>query len=473
MAKKPLGKDKDGIQKVMRVGDYFGDAMGQFALNAISGLVGQLTYFYTDKVGLAAGAVGTAFLIVKILDAFTDLIMGYIVDHTAPGKERYRPWLLRMAIPAAIMIVLLFTVPSNISSGMQMVYMFITNFLLTAVIYTAICIPYSSLQVVRTASQQERGNMGTWRAGAGYVAGMVIAVAIIPITNMLGGDQAAWIKFSVVLAVLAAVCLLLTWKTSKETNPVMESTEKQANDEESIPLKKAIVNLFHNKYWVMILIMGLCANITYGLANSAGTYYAKWIYGNDNLVGIQGAVGMIPTILGFALVGPMIKKLGVTKTLRVSFFMGMAANILRLINPDNFVYNIVLGCFSSFANIPMMCLLGVLTAMAIDYNEYKFNNRMLASSQAAASFGNKVGNGLGSSLVAWCLALAAYDPNALTATFATRQAVLAFNIYVPILLFALMFILSIKFDLEKRLPGIHEELAKREEHRKRTGVNNC
>lgn len=461
MAKKPLGKDKDGIQKVMRVGDYFGDAMGQFALNAISGLVGQLTYFYTDKVGLAAGAVGTAFLIVKILDAFTDLIMGYIVDHTAPGKERYRPWLLRMAIPAAIMIVLLFTVPSNISSGMQMVYMFITNFLLTAVIYTAICIPYSSLQVVRTASQQERGNMGTWRAGAGYVAGMVIAVAIIPITNMLGGDQAAWIKFSVVLAVLAAVCLLLTWKTSKETNPVMESTEKQANDEESIPLKKAIVNLFHNKYWVMILIMGLCANITYGLANSAGTYYAKWIYGNDNLVGIQGAVGMIPTILGFALVGPMIKKLGVTKTLRVSFFMGMAANILRLINPDNFVYNIVLGCFSSFANIPMMCLLGVLTAMAIDYNEYKFNNRMLASSQAAASFGNKVGNGLGSSLVAWCLALAAYDPNALTATFATRQAVLAFNIYVPILLFALMFILSIKFDLEKRLPGIHEELAKR------------
>ncbi len=461
MAKKPLGKDKDGIQKVMRVGDYFGDAMGQFALNAISGLVGQLTYFYTDKVGLAAGAVGTAFLIVKILDAFTDLIMGYIVDHTAPGKERYRPWLLRMAIPAAIMIVLLFTVPSNISSGMQMVYMFITNFLLTAVIYTAICIPYSSLQVVRTASQQERGNMGTWRAGAGYVAGMVIAVAIIPITNMLGGDQAAWIKFSVVLAVLAAVCLLLTWKTSKETNPVMESTEKQANDEESIPLKKAIVNLFHNKYWVMILIMGLCANITYGLANSAGTYYAKWIYGNDNLVGIQGAVGMIPTILGFALVGPMIKKLGVTKTLRVSFFMGMAANIIRLINPDNFVYNTVLGCFSSFANIPMMCLLGVLTAMAIDYNEYKFNNRMLASSQAAASFGNKVGNGLGSSLVAWCLALAAYDPNALTATFATRQAVLAFNIYVPILLFALMFILSIKFDLEKRLPGIHEELAKR------------
>ena len=51
MSKKPLGKDKFGVQKVMRVKDYFGDATGQFALNAMSTLVGQLTYFYTDKVG--------------------------------------------------------------------------------------------------------------------------------------------------------------------------------------------------------------------------------------------------------------------------------------------------------------------------------------------------------------------------------------------------------------------------------------
>ena len=46
MSKKPLGKDKFGVQKVMRVKDYFGDATGQFALNAMSTLVGQLTGWY-------------------------------------------------------------------------------------------------------------------------------------------------------------------------------------------------------------------------------------------------------------------------------------------------------------------------------------------------------------------------------------------------------------------------------------------
>ena len=66
MSKKPLGLDKDGVQKVMLTGDYFADSLGQFSLNAISGLVGQLTYFYTDKVGMAAGAVATVFFICKI-----------------------------------------------------------------------------------------------------------------------------------------------------------------------------------------------------------------------------------------------------------------------------------------------------------------------------------------------------------------------------------------------------------------------
>ena len=87
MSKKILGKDKYGVQKVMRTGDYFADSLGQFSLNIISGLVGQLTYFYTDKVGIAAGAIATMLLICKVIDAFTDIFMGHIVDHTAPGKE--------------------------------------------------------------------------------------------------------------------------------------------------------------------------------------------------------------------------------------------------------------------------------------------------------------------------------------------------------------------------------------------------
>lgn len=464
MAKKPLGKDKFGVQKVMRKGDYFADSLGQFALNSMSGLVGQLTYFYTDKVGMAAGSIATVLLICKIIDAFTDIIMGNIVDHTAPGKEKYRPWILKMAIPAAIITIMLFTVPAAAAEPIKLAYMFVTNVLLTAVIYTAIGLPYTSLQVVRTNSQEERGNMGIWRSAAGYVSGMIIAIAIIPITNMLGGDQAAWIKFGVVFGLLIMLSLLICYKHSKEC--AVESgkeiaAEEQQDDEEPVPLKTAVGYLFKNKYWVMVLVMGVMANVSYGISGGSGAYYCKWIYGDDNLVGIMGAVGMIPTVLGFVLVGPMIKKLGVTKTLKVSFFIGMVATAIRIINPTTFWYNTILGCFASFATIPMMCLMGVMTAMTIDYNEYKYGKKMIGTSNAAAGFGNKIGSGVGASIVGWCLGIVGYEASAEAATPAVRQAIYTFGIYIPLLLFVVMFILTLRFDLEAKLPKMKEEIAAR------------
>lgn len=461
MAKKPLGKDKFGVQKVMRTGDYFADSLGQFALNSIAGLIGQLTYFYTDKVGMAAGAVATAFFLTKIIDAFTDIIMGNIVDHTKPGKEKYRPWLLRMALPAMLVIIALFTVPSGISGAGKLAYMFFTNIVLTAIIYTAICIPYSSFMVVRTNSQEERGIMGTWRAAAGYVSGIIIAIGIIPITNALGGDQTAWAKFGIGFALMTGLAILLCWKRARET-AVERGKEVEAvaetNEEEPTPFKEAITNLFHNKYWVIVLAVCFMTNVSYGISGASGAYYCKWIYGNDNLTGILGAVGMIPTIIGFALIGPMVKKLGVTKTLKVSFLIGAISTALRLIAPANFVYNTVLGAFGTFANIPMMCLTGVLTAMSIDYNEYKYGKRMVAISQAASSFGSKIGTGIGASVIGWCLALASYDGFAEVLTPAVRQAIFTFSIYIPLALFIVMFILTNMFDLEGKLPALKEQI---------------
>lgn len=459
---KELGKDKFGVQRTMRRKDFLGDSLGMFSLNIMTGLVGQMTYFYTDKVGVAAGVVAMILMICKIVDAFTDLIMGNIVDHTKPGKEKYRPWLIKAGVPAGILTVLMFTVPKG-SEGLQLAYLLITNLLFTAVAYTAVCIPYGSMLIVRTNSQEERGRMGTWRAAAGYVSGMIISVSIIPITNMLGGTQSAWVKFSVIAGALCILAFLICYKTSRETTQTESEKTADENEEDAVPFKEAVVKLFKNKYWVMILIMNFLVNILYGLSGSGGTYYAKWIYGNDNLMGIMGAVGMIPTLVGFIAVGFMNKYLGITKTLQVSFAIGCVANVVRVLNPYHFWFNTIMGCLSSFASIPMMCLMGTMTGMTIDYNEYKYGKKMVASSNAAASFGAKIGSGIGASIIGWCLGVVSYDAAMEVATTAVKQAIFTFSIYLPAMMFAILFIMSCKFDLEAKLPKLREEIARRKE----------
>lgn len=464
MSKRTFEKEKPGVQKEMSIKDYLGDSLGQFAISVMTTLAGQLTYFYTDKAGLAAGAVATMFLVCKIADAFTGLIMGNMIDHTKPGKERYRPWILKAGIPAGITMILLFTIPPVGETG-KTIYVVIMNLLINAVFFTAISLPYGSLMVVRTNSQRERSTMGTWRAAFSYAAGMFIAVFVIPITNAMGGDTGAWIKFALILSIFVFPSLFIAYATSREYQ-VESVGEAKTASEEAVPFGKAVRMLFGNKYWVIVLLVNTLSGVIYGIIATSGVYYCKWIFGNDNLVGITGIIGIIPTIIGFIVVPPMNRKFGAAKTLQISFGIGVAANVLLMLFRNNFVAYCILGCVSTFSTIPLMCLGGVISAMAIDYNEYKYGVKMIATSNSAAGFGSKVGSGIGASLIGWLLALAHYDSTLPAATQATKLAIYGFTFVMPLLMFGAMYLLISRFDLEKSLP----EMKKKRERKCGTNV---
>ncbi|MCM1037812.1 MAG: MFS transporter [Ruminococcus sp.] len=469
MAKaKTLGLDADGTQKMMRTGDYMADMGGQLALGIMGNLVGQLTYFYTDKVGLAVGGVGVAMMIAKVLDAFTDIIFGHFIDRMKGGKEKYYKWLIYMGIPAALITVLLFTVPGSMGSLPALIYVCITNILFTAVIYTIISTPYAAIMVIRTNSQNERNKIGVFRAVGNYGAGMIIAIATIPLTNALGGVQSAWIKYGVILGLVILLLFLVSWnnlRKAKFADEVGAEGQAEAAEEETGSFADSFGMLIHNKYWVIVLLFNLITQITNSLTGSAGTYYCKWIFGNDNLVAILGAGGMIATVIGFVLSNPIINKIGVRNTIYFGLLGAAIMAGIRCIAPSNFYMYMVTGLIGSFVQIPLMCLYGVLLAMAVDYNEWKYGKRLLAISSGAIGFGSKVGGGLGTLLLTGLLTIGGYDATLAAATDSMRMSIYALGNYVPLIINLLMFAIFTQFDLEKKLPQIHADLeARRKEN---------
>ena len=147
MARVKKEYDAEGVKLTMRTRDYLADMSGQLALGIMANLVGQLQYFYTDKVGMAVGSVGVVMAIAKILDAFTDVIFGNIIDHSRGGNKKYFRWMIMLAVPAAAIVALMFTVPKGVASGVQVAYVLVTNILLSAVIYTMIATPFSAVMV--------------------------------------------------------------------------------------------------------------------------------------------------------------------------------------------------------------------------------------------------------------------------------------------------------------------------------------
>lgn len=460
--------DKQGARRVMRKRDYLSDFSGQMALGLMANIVGQLNYFYTDKVGLAVGSVGIILAISKVIDAFTDVIAGNLIDHSKGGDHKYFKWIFPQIIPAAVIILLMFTVPIQAGQIPGIIYALVTNLILSAGLYTFIATPFTAVMTVRTRSLSERGNIGLLRAVANYGAGMLISIMTIPVTNMLGGTQSAWIKYGVVLAVLLFVLFGICCRNGMKSkfacdyeDEQIEGQTEEEKEEEPVPFKEAMTMLLKNKYWVIILLFNLITNVTNAVAASGAVYYSKWIFGNDNLVGITGMAGMLATVVGFILSKPIIARLGIKRTICAGLLGATLFAGVRCFVPTNFMVCVATGMLGSFVQIPMMSLYGVLTSMTIDYNEWKYDKKMVAMSGGAIGFGSKVGNGLGAAVLSAFLAIGAYDATLEVATTSMRYSIYAFFNYLPVVINLIMFVIFLKFDLEEKLPKMREEIAAR------------
>ena len=173
---------------------------------------------------------------------------------------------------------------------------------------------------------------------------------------------------------------------------------------------------------------------------------------------VLGGLGLVATVIGFVLSKPIIAKLGVTRTVSFGCLGAALFAGIRCFAPANFIMYAVTSLLGSFVQIPLMCLYGVLLAMAVDYNEWKYDKKMVAISGGAIGFGNKVGGGIGSLLLSLFLALGSYDASLAAATQSMRWSIYGFSNYFPVVINLLMFFLFRGFDLEQKLPALRAEI---------------
>ncbi len=450
---KSLGVDKQGITLTMGKKDIWGYGAGVGSMAVISNLVGQITFFYTDKIGLSASLAGSALLIAKIADAFTDLIMGYIVDKTNTKYGKARPWLLWMVLPVLFGVAVLLCMPAGLSDSTKFIYAIVSNVIASAIISTAISVPYACLLNYRTESQLERTKMNVSRTIVNYMFGMFFSVAFIPLTNLLGGTQYSWIMLGMAMAAIGAILLMVTFFSTKEI------TTKTAPHE--INFKEDVKSLFTNKYWVIMTLAQLVANINYSLAGATGVYYAKWIFGDESLVGVMGIIGFVPAILGFLFISPLVKQFGTTKVVIGGLALGIAGSVGKMLLPYNFIAVCVFGGLVSLSTMPFMMVGMVLVSNVADFEEWRSGKKIVGLVNSASSFGAKVGSGVGAGLIGWVLSAGGYDGSASAQTESAMISILGISTWIPAALVVALFVLILLFDIDKKFPDYRSELAKR------------
>src|SRR5919106_156833 len=148
-----------------------------------------LLYYYTDVAGISAAAIGTMFLVLRLWDAFADLLAGRLVDRTMTRWGKFRPFIMFGAIPLLFMSYLTFHVPASFDAGMKLIYAYATYAIL-GLVYSLVNIPYGSLASAVTQSVHERAKLVAARAFGAGIGGVILTFVVGNYISDLRGQKA-------------------------------------------------------------------------------------------------------------------------------------------------------------------------------------------------------------------------------------------------------------------------------------------
>lgn len=425
--------------------ERFSYGCGDLGCNIIySAMSAFLLFYYTDYVRVDAVTIGTIMLLSRVFDGVTDLIMGVIVDRTKSRFGKCRPWILRMAIPFALAGVLLFSVPSELGETSKLVYIFITYNLVSSVVYTAINVPYATLNSLITQNQYERSVLSIFRMILATVGTLLITNLTLPLVQFFGDNMSAWTKTFAVFGVLAVIVFITTFTGTKERVEPAKETKH-----EKVPFFKGIGLLFRNKYWIMITVTLVFIFINYSLNGGAAVYYAKNVLHDENMVGTMNLVANLVQIGVMFFTAFIIKKIGKRNMLIVgAVIYGIGFALFGFVGTN--MAGVIAACvLKGIGNAGISSCMFAIVSDTIEYGEWKTGYRTEGLINSASSFGFKVGNGLGSAILGWVIGMAG-DTVGSQITFIWIPAVLCIG-QVVVMLF---------YKLDKEYDGIIADLEK-------------
>ncbi len=394
-----------------------GYGAGDFAFNlAFSLSTSFLLYYYTDVAGISAAAVGTMFLVVRLWDAFADLLAGRLVDRTMTRWGKFRPFIMFGAVPLLFMSYLVFHVPASFDAGMKLIYAYATYAIL-GLVYSLVNIPYGSLASAVTQSVHERAKLVAARAFGSGIGGVILTFVVGGFISDLRG-QKALIKgpedliayqaavqgvFTKVTLAFIVVGSLAFWFTA------WACREQVLRSQPSITIKETVATLRTNK--PLAYLCGSSFFYLIGLFAVGGTtaFYAQYVLGNIGLVGIITLVNTGITLLITPFIPKIIDRFGKKNVFQYCGVFTIVGGVGLFFAPANMFWLVLLtlaikGIGASLINTVMFGL----EADTVEYGEWKTGRRSEGATYALFSFTRKVTQSIGGAVGAWALAVGGY-----------------------------------------------------------------
>ncbi len=350
---------------------------GALLLNAV--LATYLNVYYTDVLKLT-GIWGGMFLMVfpivsKVIDAITNVIMGYVIDRTRTKQGKARPWLLLSAPLVCISGILLFVVPTG-NTTVQIIWVMLSYNLYYSFGYTMYNMSHNLMVPLSTRDTTARGGLSVFNQISTIMMSGILVALVFPmvIMPMLGVDRNKWILVMCILSILALPLALMEYYFTRE-----RVTEETAGEEEvKIPFSKQLKIIFTDKYMVIIFVYFLIYTVGTSFKNMGLVYYCNYVLGtyNDGITQtLVSVLGGIPMGIGIFAVWPLAKKFGKRNVTMWGFVLYAIGGAICWMAPQNMIMVLVGQFIKNIGGLPCAYVFMALFADTLDHVEWKSNLR--------------------------------------------------------------------------------------------------
>lgn len=346
---------------------------GALLLNAV--LATYLNVYYTDVLKLT-GVWGGAFLVIfpiisKIVDAITNVAMGYIIDRTRTKEGKARPWLLLSAPLLAVTGILLFTVPSG-SETVQIIWVMVSYNLFYSFAYTIFNMSHNLMVPLSTRDTTQRGSLSVFNQIATIMMSGILVALVFPMVIMpaIGADKSKWIVLMSVLSILALPLTLLEYFFTKER----VTLENQGTEEAAIPFRAQLKAIFTDRYMLIIYAYFLIYTFGTSIKNLSLVYFCNYVLGtyNDGITQtLISVIGGIPMGIGIFAVWPLAKEFGKRNVTLVGFILYAIGSAVCWLFPTNMVIMLVGQFIKNIGGLPCSYVFMALFADVLDHVEWR------------------------------------------------------------------------------------------------------
>ena len=391
-----------------KIGYMFGDWGNDFTF------ILQSTFFlifYTNVMGINAAHVGTLLFVARILDAFTDVGAGRLIDTLKPGRSgRFKPWLLRIMIPVTVMAFLMFSpFVADGAYGTRLAWMIVTYILWGSVFYTLINIPYGSMASVISNDPGHRASLSVFRSLGGTLANLAISV-VLPLivfvqiagSSEMSGTRMMWAAAG--CAVLAVICYLLCFVNVEEriSTPPKPKEERQS-------LASALGSMVTNRGLTGLIATALLMLVAFMMLGGMTPYLLNEYFDNGQLLSLVNFVGLAPTLLLVPVASKLAKTFGKKEVGIVGLTLAVASGVGLFVLHTESPYVFMVGYALLMLGVAALnILIWAFITDVIDLQEIRTGERNDATVYGMYSWSRKLGQAIAGGLTGWALGWIGY-----------------------------------------------------------------